>query len=50
MTELPYFVKSKGCPEDKNIWEPPEGMKNAQEEVERVHRENPEIASPGEVE
>ena len=50
MKELRYFVKWKGCPEDENTWEPPEGMKNAQEEVERFHRENPEMPGPREVE
>jgi len=48
--ELPYFVKWKGCAEDENTWKPPEGMINAQEEVERFHRENPEMPGPGEVE
>jgi len=37
MKELRYFVKWKSCVEDENIWEPPEGMKNSQEEVERFH-------------
>jgi len=50
MKELPYFVKWKGCPEDENMWEPHEGMGNAQQEVERLHRENPEMPGPGEVE
>jgi len=50
MKELRYFVKWKGCAEDKNTWEPPEGKKNAQEEVERFHRENPEMPGPREVE
>jgi len=51
MKELRYFVKWKGCAEDENTWEPPEGtMKNTQEEVERFHRENPEMPDPGEVE
>jgi len=50
MKELRYFVKWKGCAEDENTWEPPEGMKNAQEEVERFHRENPEIPRQKEVE
>jgi len=48
--ELRYFVKWKGCAEDENTWEPSEGMKNAQEEVERFHRENPEMPGPGVVE
>jgi len=50
MKELRYFVKWKGCAEDENTWEPPKGMKHAQEEVERVHRENTEMAGPQEVE
>jgi len=50
MKELRYFVKWKGCAEDENTWEPPEGMMNAQEEVERFHRENPEMPGPSEVE
>jgi len=50
MKELRYFVKWKGCAEDENTWEPPEGMQNAQEEVERFHRENPEMPGPREVE
>jgi len=50
MKELRYFVKWKGCAEDENTWEPPEGMKNAQEEVERFHRKNAEMQGPREVE
>ena len=42
-------MKWKGYAEDENTWEPPEGMGNAQEEVERVHGENPEMPGPGEV-
>ena len=49
MKELRYFVKRKGCAEDENPWEPPEGMKNAWEEVERFHRENPEMPGQKEV-
>jgi len=49
MKELRYDVKCKGCAEDDNTWEPLEGIQNAQEEVERFHRENPEMPSPGEV-
>jgi len=49
MKELRYFVKWKGCAEDENTWEPPEGMMNAQEEVERFHRENTEMPGPREV-
>ena len=47
--ELRYFVKWKGWGEDENTWEPPEGMKNAQEELERFHRGNPEMPGPREV-
>jgi len=43
-------VKWKGLTEDENTWEPREGMKNAQEEVARFHRESPEMPGPGEVE
>ena len=50
MKELRYFVKCKGCAEDENNWEPPEGMKNTQAEVERFDKENPERLGPGEVE
>jgi len=50
MKVLRYFVKWKGCAEDENTWEPPEGMMNAQEEVERFHRQNPEMPGPREVE
>jgi len=35
--EVRYFVKWEGCAEDENTWEPPEAMRNAQEEVERFH-------------
>jgi len=41
--ELRYFVKWAGCSEDENTWEPPEGLENAREEVEKFHRENPEM-------
>ena len=50
MKELRYFVKWKGGTEDENTWEAPEGMKKAQEDEERVHRENPEMPRPREVE
>ena len=50
MKELRYFVKWKGCAEDKNMCEPLEGMGNAHEEVERFHRENPEMPGLGDVE
>ena len=49
MKELRYFVKWKGWAEDEDTWEPPEGMKNEQEEVERFHKENPEMPGPREV-
>ena len=39
--ELRYFVKWAGCPEDKDTWEPLEGLENAREEVERFHKEHP---------
>ena len=41
--ELRYFVKWKGCAEDENTWEPPEGLINAQEVVDRFHRQNPDM-------
>jgi len=50
MKEVRYFVKWKGCTEDENTWGPPGRMKNAREEVERFHRENPEMSCPREVE
>jgi len=50
MKELRYFVNWKGCADEANTWEPPEGMKNAQEEVERFHGENLEMPGPSEVE
>jgi len=49
MKELRYFVKWKSCAVDENTWEPPEGMKNAPEEVERVHRENSKMPGTREV-
>ena len=48
--ELRYFVKWAGCSEDENIWEPPEGLVNAREKVEKVHRENPGMQGPNWVE
>ena len=48
--ELRYFVKWAGCSEDQNTWEPPEGLENAREEVERFHRENPGMPGPKDVE
>jgi len=50
MKELRYFVKWKGCAEDENTCEPPEGMGNTQEEVKRFHRENLEMPGTEEVE
>jgi len=49
MIELRYFVKWKGCAEDENTWEQREGMKNAEEEGERFHRENTEMPGLREV-
>ena len=40
--ELRYLIKWKGCVEDENTWEPPEGLGNAQKLVEECHRVNPE--------
>jgi len=48
--ELRDFVKWNGCTEDANTWEPPKGMRNAQEEVERFHRKNLEMPGLREVE
>ena len=39
--ELRYLVKWAGYSKDENTWEPPEGVENAREEVERFRRENP---------
>ena len=50
MKKLRYFVKWRGSAEDENTWEPRQGMKNAQQEVERFHRENLGMPSLGEVE
>ena len=44
--ELRYFVKWAGCSEDENTWEPPEGLVNAREIVEKFHRENPGMPGP----
>ena len=43
-------MKWKGCAVDETTWEPHEGIKHVQEEVERFHREKPEIPGPQEVE
>ena len=48
--ELRYFVKWAGCSEDENIWEPPEGLVNAREIVEKFNRENPGRPGPNLVE
>ena len=48
--ELRYFVKWPGCSEDQNPWEPPEGLVNAMEVVEKFHRENPGMPGPNLVE
>jgi len=48
--ELGYFIKWKGCAEDENAWEPPEGLGNAQELVEEFHRQNPEMSGLAAVE
>ena len=48
--ELPYFVKWAGYSEDENTWEPPEGLVNAGEIVEKCHRENPGMPGPNLVE
>jgi len=45
-TELRIFVKWAGCSEDENIWESLEGLENVREEVEKFHRENPEMPGP----
>ena len=43
---LRYCVKWAGCSEDENTWEPPEGLENTRAEVEKFHRENPEMLGP----
>ena len=48
--ELSYFVKWAGCSQEENTWEPPEGLVNAREIVEKFHRENPERLGPNLVE
>jgi len=42
--ELRYFLEWKGCADDENTWEPPEGLGNAQEVWEEFLRQNPEMA------
>jgi len=46
LKELRYFVKWAGCSEDENTRVPPEGLENATEDVEKFHRENPEMPGP----
>jgi len=41
--ELRYFIKWKGCTEDENTWEEPEGLGNVQELMEEFNRQNPEM-------
>ena len=48
--ELCYFVNWAGCSEDENTWEPPEGLVNAREIVEKFHRENLGMLGPNLVE
>jgi len=42
-------VKSGGCSEDENTWEPPEHLEQAQKLVEDFHRENPDMPRLGKV-
>ena len=48
--ELRYFVKWAGCSEDENTREPPEGLVNAREIVEKFHKENSGMPGPNLVE
>ena len=41
--KLRYFVKWKGCAENENTREPPEGLTNTQELVDRFYRQNPRM-------
>ena len=45
LKKLRYFIKQKECVDDENTWEPPEGLTNAQELVDRFHRQN--LGMPG---
>jgi len=47
MNDLQSFVKWKGCAENETTGEPPDDMKNAQDEVERFNRERSGDAEPG---
>ena len=47
---LGYFVKWAGCSEDENTWEPPAGLVNAREVVEKFHCGNPGMPGPNLVE
>ena len=44
--KLRFFVKWAGYSEDGNTWEAPEGLRNAREQVEKFHRETPEMPGP----
>ena len=44
--ELRYFVKWAGYSVDENNWEPPEGLVNDRERVEKFHRANPGMRGP----
>ena len=48
--ELRYFVKWAGCSSEQNTWEPPEGLVNPREVLEKFHREIPEMPGPNLVE
>ena len=49
MKEVGYFVQWKSCAKDESTWELPKGMMNEEEEVERFHREKPEMPGVGEL-
>jgi len=48
--ELRYFIKLKGCAEDENTSESPQGLGNAQEMLEEFNRQNPEMPGVAAVE